>query len=439
MEIAQDILGFLAILAAAYVLGRILTKIKLPAILGWLIAGIVLGPYLGGLVTTDFINNEYYKIFIHVFEAFAGVMIGAELNFQKLKKSGTQIIVTTLFQSLGTFLVVSAAFAVALYLTGKPIYLAFIFGGIALATAPAPALSIVNQYKTDGPVTRTLIPMAALDDIVGVVVFFTVISVTAGYLGADSMEWWKILLMVVLPIALGMAVGFLYSLIAKHVRNKWGGLSLLIGFLLVSVALGVVCDYYVFGANAMNYLIMSMAFSAVAANMVPQDIFDRLMEDYNPVISLSFLIVIVNLGMPLDYHYIAEAGVFTAVYILARAVGKYFGAYLGARVTKCDKNVRRYLGLTLLPHSGVSLVFTGIAVSTVQAADPEAAEIIQGTIVAAAIINEIIAVILAKVGFKAAGELGKAEAHTAEPAKTEETHSEEQAEGSGSQSGSAAS
>ena len=101
------------------------------------------------------------------------------------------------------------------------------------------------------------------------------------------------------------------------------------------------------------------------------------------------------------------SGIFTVIYILSRAIGKIGGAALGARVTKCDKNVEKYLGLTLLPHSGVSLVFTGIAVSTLQGVDNEAAKIIQGTIVAAAIINEIIAVILAKVAFTKAGEINK--------------------------------
>lgn len=154
------------------------------------------GPYLGGLVSTDFINNSFYKIFINVFQAFAGVTIGVEMNLKKLKKSGKKIVVTTLFQSLGTFFVVSVFFLVTLAISGKPMYLAFIFGGIALATAPAPAISIVNQYKTDGPVTQTLLPMAALDDVVGIIVFFTVISIISGFIGAGSAEWWKIVLMI---------------------------------------------------------------------------------------------------------------------------------------------------------------------------------------------------------------------------------------------------
>ncbi len=101
------------------------------------------------------------------------------------------------------------------------LYLAFIFGGIALATAPAPALSIVNQYKTDGPVTRTLFPMAALDDVVGVIVFFTVISIVGGYLGTGSMEWRMIILMVIFPFVIGILFGLIYGLISKFIKNKW--------------------------------------------------------------------------------------------------------------------------------------------------------------------------------------------------------------------------
>jgi len=177
LTVTQEILGFFAILASAYVLGKLLSKIELPAILGWLIAGIVFGPYLAGLVPVSFINHPIYRYFIHAFEVFAGLMVGRELSVRKLKSSGKEIIITTLFQSLGTFVVVTLIFLAALAIAHQPLYLAFIFGSIALATAPAPALSIVDQYKTDGPVTRTLIPMAALDDVVGVIVFFTVNAV----------------------------------------------------------------------------------------------------------------------------------------------------------------------------------------------------------------------------------------------------------------------
>ena len=117
--------------------------------------------------------------------------------------------------------------------------------------------------------------------------------------------------------------------------------------------------------------------------------------------------MIVNLGMPLDYRLIAGAGLFTAIYILSRAVGKISGAYLGGKITKANPVVTKYLGFTLLPHSGVSLVFTGIAATTLVTLNPSLASIVSGTIVAAAIIHEIIAVIVAKFAFQGAAEIKK--------------------------------
>ena len=134
--------------------------------------------------------------------------------------------------------------------------------------------------------------------------------------------------------------------------------------------------------------------------------FRRRCEDASaPVLNVSLVLVIVNLGMPLDYRLIAGAGLFTAVYILSRAPGKIGGAYLGGKWTKAPDTVTRYLGFTLLPHSGVSLVFTGIAATTLSSIDPSLAAIVQGTIVAAAIINEVIAVVIAKYAFQWAGEI----------------------------------
>ena len=117
------------------------------------------------------------------------------------------------------------------------------------------------------------------------------------------------------------------------------------------------------------------------------------------------MFMIMNLGAPLDYHLIIGAGVLTLVYIVSRAIGKYFSTRLGAKLTKSPATVQKYLGLTLLPHSGVSLVFTGMAVATLSTFDAPSALIVQGTISAAAVINEVFAVLIAKKGFELAGEM----------------------------------
>lgn len=399
------LLRLFAIICAAFICGKLVSKVKLPAILGWLIAGIIFGPYLAEVVTMDITNALWYKVFIKFFECFAGVMIGREILFKKIASSGKQIIGITFVQSIGTFLFVSAVFAVVCLLSHIPVYLAFIFGGIALATAPAPALSIVNEYQTSGPVTKTLIPLAAIDDVIGVIVFFTVISIVNGVSGSANTSIFAIVGMVLLPFVIGILTGCCASFFIKHAKHSRQRFVLLLLFLCISTVCGLLIDRYVFHAFSLNYLLIGMAFSATVANILPEQDLEDTLKLYNPLLSLSLVMVIVNLGMPLDYRLIAGAGLFTAIYILSRAGGKIGGAYLGGKLTKAAPTVTKYLGFTLLPHSGVSLIFTGIAVSTLTAIDASLASIVSGTIVAAAIINEVIAVIVAKFAFKWAGEI----------------------------------
>lgn len=121
-------------------------------------------------------------------------------------------------------------------------------------------------------------------------------------------------------------------------------------------------------------MLIGMAFSATFSNMMPEERLEQIMKGFNPILGVAMIVVILNLGAPLDYHLILGAGLFTAIYIIARALGKYFGAFFGAAVTKSPKTVRNFLGFTLLPHSGVSLVFTGIAVSVLTGPAPECSE-----------------------------------------------------------------
>ena len=404
--------GFLrlfAVFCVALIVGKLVSKLRLPAILGWLIAGVVFGPYLTNIVTLEIMDALWYKITIKIFECFAGVMIGREIIFKKIAKSGKQIIGITFVQSIATFLLVSLVFALVFLCVDLPIYLAFIFGGIALATAPAPALSIVNEYHTDGPVTKTLIPLAAIDDVIGVIVFFTVISVVNVTMGGASVSAAAILGMIFLPFVVGVVTGGLGALVIRKIKNKYLNLALLVFFLALSITAGLFIDYFVYGSFSLNYLLIGMACSATFANFVDEKKMTEVFELYQPILFVSLIVVIINLGMPLDYRLIAGAGVFTAVYILSRAAGKIGGAFLGGKITKAEKSVTKYLGFTLLPHSGVSLVFTGIAASTLAGFAPELVSVIQGTIVAAAIINELIAVIVEKFAFKWAGEIGPSE------------------------------
>lgn len=398
------ILRWFAVIAAAFLVGKLVSKLRLPSILGWLITGMFLGPHALNLLPEKLLNMSWYGTVIHVLECTVGLMIGTELVWKRMKKYSKSLIVTTLTQSLGTFIVVSAVFAIAFVISDIPINLAFVFGGIALATAPAPALSIVREFKTSGPVTRTLIPMAALDDMVGVAVFFTTIAVVARKVSGGGMPVYMIPVMILLPLAIGAVVGFPTGYLLKKTNSKKTELIILCTMIIVTSVLGFICNTYLMPSPVLNFMLMGMAFSAVFSNIVSEERLSQITADFNPILGVAMIIVILNLGAPLDYHAVLGAGLFTVIYILSRAAGKYFGARTGAKITGMPETVQKYLGFTLLPHSGVSLVFTGIAVSVLSGAAPECTKIIQGTIAAAAVINEIIAVIAAKKGFEWAGE-----------------------------------
>lgn len=406
--VMMDIICLLFTIAIAFLAGKLISKLKLPAILGWLITGMVLGPHAFGIMNENMLNATWYSVMESILECTVGLMIGTELIWRKMKQAGRTIVVTTITESLGTFFVVSLVFGIIFWVAGVPVYLAVIFGGIALATAPAPSLSIVNDMRTSGPVTKTLIPMAALDDLVGALVFFTIIAIVSANVSAQGVPAFVVLMLVFLPILIGIVTGYLTGKMMQHVKRAKVSLCILIGMLLVSSGIGFYLNEVALPRPVINFLLIGMAFSTVFSNMIEEEQLNSMMKVMNPIIGLGLIVVILNLGAPLDYHLIFGAGIYTAVYIIARAIGKYSGAYIGAAITHAPPTVKKYLGFTLLPHSGVSLVFTGIAVSVLNGPAPECAAIIQGTIAAAAVINEIIAVFMAKKGFEWAGELHKA-------------------------------
>lgn len=402
-----DILRWIIVLALAFAAGKLMTKIKMPSILGWLIVGMLFGPHAAKLMPQSILDADWYKIILMWMQCAFGVMLGTELIWKKLKRSGKALILTTLAQSLGTFAVVSLAFSIIFAITDIPFYLALVLGGIALATAPAPALSIVNEFHAKGPVTDTLLPMTILDDVVGIAVFFTVNSLVAHEVSGGSVPLYMIPVMIFLPVMIGAIVGFPTGLLLKKAATKPQILTALLGGITATMLIGLFINTHLLSGITLNYMLMGVSFSAAFSNLITHEQLEKVDSCFAPILGLALLTAIVDLGAPLDYHLVLGAGLYTFIYIAARAFGKYFGARLGAGLTHMPDTVRKYLGLTLLPHSGVSLVFTGIICSTLNSATA-LVQIIQGTIAAAAIINEFIAVIAAKKGFELAGEIQKA-------------------------------
>ena len=346
----------------AFGVGKLVARLGLPSILGWLITGMALGPHALGLLQSDVLDSDWFSAAESILECTVGLMIGTELLWGKLKKAGKQIVVTTITESLGTFAVVSLVFGAIFWAVGVPVYLAFLFGGIALATAPAPSLSIVNQMKTSGPVTSTLIPMAALDDLVGALVFFTVVAFVSAHISTAGVPVGVVLFLVFLPVLIGLATGFAAGRLMRKMRTQRTALAVMLAMLLASAGIGFAINRAL-PSPVLNFMLIGMGYSTMFANMISAEQLAGIMKVMDPVIGLGLIVVILNLGAPLDYHLIFGAGLYTVIYIAARAVGKYTGAYFGAAVTHAPKTVKKFLGFTLLPHSGVSLVFTGIAVS----------------------------------------------------------------------------
>lgn len=404
----ENLLRLALVVALAFGAGKLASLLKMPAVLGFLIAGMALGPNALGLLTQEIMDAPVYDTLLSFLECGMGLMLGSEMVWRRIRSYGKQIVVITLAQSLMTFFTVSLAFFVIFSFMDIPVFLGLIFGGIALATAPAPALSIITEYKTDGPVTRTLVPLAVMDDVIAICVFLSVMGGVLKQTAGSTVPGYLIFLIVLLPILIGILAGFPTSLLLQKISSAKTRALVVFGGILLTGILTLLANLYLMPFPVLNFMLSGMVFSAVFANRMEEKALEETMRYCGPVVGACFTLIILNLGAPLDYHLILGAGVFTAVYILFRAVGKIGGAALGAQLSHAAPTVKKYLGMTLLPHSGVSLVLTGIAISALTGEYSQYGDLIRGTIAAAAVINEIIAVFVARQGFQLAGEMGKA-------------------------------
>lgn len=262
-----DILCCVLTIVIAFIVGKLVSKLGLPAILGWLITGMALGPHALGLFGNSILDSAWFDVVESLFECLVGLMIGSELLWNKMKKAGAQIIVTTFTESVGTFLVVSLVFGVIFLIQGIPLYLALLFGGIALATAPAPSLSIVNQMKTSGPVTETLIPMAALDDLIGAIIFFIVVAGVSAHLSSGNIPIGLMLILVFMPVVFGAIIGFFAGKLAQKAKTIQSAITVMIAMMLLSAGIVFVINSLL-SSSVLNFMMLGMAFSTIFANMI---------------------------------------------------------------------------------------------------------------------------------------------------------------------------
>ncbi len=348
--------------------------IGLPNVTGYLVVGLIIGPYaLGQFVPGAVEAFDGLGIISTVALGFIGFSIGVEFKISHIKEIGKSAVVITFFQALAATLCVD----LALYLIGlipainMPVHEAIILGAIATATAPAATLMVVRQYKAKGKVTGTLLPVVALDDAVGLIVFAVSNSIAlslaqSALSGAAAVDGAQMALSIAVwpfveilaSLAIGLGIGALLSVIPRFFKSRDN--RTIATIIAVSLSLGI-CELFSylkdnFGCPfGLSDLLVCMMAGATFVNMRKEA--TQIMEGtdrWTPVVLMLFFILS---GAELNVLMFADWSVIVClvVYLIARCCGKYFGTMAGASITKSDHNVRKYLGITLFPQAGVAI------------------------------------------------------------------------------------
>lgn len=398
-------------LFAGLMLSRVAKVLKLPAVTAYLIAGILIGPYflgsfgINGLGFTSMENIDAYDIIPDVALGFIAFSIGNEFRVSQLKKIGKQATVIGIFQALATCLVVDAVLIGVHYIAPDKLSLpaAVTLGAVATATAPAATLMVVKQYKAKGPLTSLLLPIVALDDAVGLIMFAVSFGVAKALI-VGSVDVVSIiiepLLEVILSITLGAVMGALFTFCEKFFHSRSKRLAMSVTFVFLTVSLSML-KFEIGGVHiAFSSLLSCMMLGTVFCNICDfsEELMDRVDRWTAPVLILFFVIS----GAELELSVFKDVGIVLIgiIYIVVRCIGKYYGASISAKATKCDKNIVKYLGITLFPQAGVAL---GMAIKAHELG-PE------GTVVAnitlfAVLIYEIVGPLLTKISLQKAGEI----------------------------------
>ncbi len=407
----ETLLSLSVALFVGLMLSRVAKRLQLPAVTAYLITGILIGPYclgalgVGGLGFISMDNVESFSIISDVALGFIAFSIGNEFRLSQLRETGKQATVIGIAQAVITTLLVDAVLIGLHFIMPDKLSLpaAIILGAVASATAPAATLMVVRQYKAKGPVTDILLPVVALDDAVGLVLFAISFGI-AKALGSSSVDVISIivepLIEVVLSLALGAAMGFLFTFFERFFHSRSKRLSMSAAFVLLTVALSMM-EFEVFGIHvAFSSLLVCMMLGTVFCNICDfsEELMDRLDRWTAPMNILFFVIS----GAELELTVFADIFIVIIgiVYIISRSGGKYLGAYSSARATKCNSNIVKYLGITLLPQAGVALGMAAKA-STLGADGM----IVSNIVLFAVLVYEIVGPALTKIALTKAGDI----------------------------------
>ncbi len=398
-------------LFAGLMLSRLAKLVKLPAVTAYLVAGIIVGPYLlgalgiKGLGFTSLEEIKALSLLSDVALGFIAFSIGNEFRLAQLKKTGRQATVIGIVQAVATTLLVDAALIGLHFLIPDklPLSSAIVLGAVASATAPAATLMVVRQYKSKGPVTDILLPIVALDDAVGLVLF------AISYGVAKAIEQGQVdvlsivlepVLEVVLSLVLGAVMGYLFSFFERFFHSRSKRLSMSVTFVFLTVALSML-EFKVGGVHiAFSSLLVCMMLGTIFCNVCEfsEELMDRIDRWSAPL----FIVFFVISGAELELSIFRDPIIVLIglVYIITRCFGKYYGARASAKSVKCDENIVKYLGITLFPQAGVAL---GMAIKAETLGDV-------GTVVAnitlfSVLIYELVGPYLTKLSLLKAGEI----------------------------------
>ena len=397
-------------LLVGLLLSRLAKLVKLPAVTAYLIAGILIGPYILGAfnipglgVTEEQLPG--FSIISDVALGFIAFSMGNEFRLSHLKKIGKQATIIGIVQALFTALVVDAILIVLHFIMPDKLTLeaAIVLGAVATATAPAATLMVVKQYKAKGKLTDILLPVVALDDAVGLVVFAISFGV-AKALGNGAVEITNIivepLLEVVLSLILGFLTGLLFNEVEKHFHSRSKRMAVSVTFVLLTVGLSAL--KFQIGSIHIGFssLLACMMLGTVFCNEcdVSEELMNRADRWTAPILILFFVIS----GAELELSVFADFSIVLIglIYIIARSMGKYFGASISAKATKCDENIIKYLGITLLPQAGVAL---GMAMKATELG--EQGNIVRNITLFAVLVYEILGPFLTKIALTKAGDI----------------------------------
>ncbi|MCI5700007.1 MAG: cation:proton antiporter [Lachnospiraceae bacterium] len=398
-------------LLAGLLMTRAFKPLKLPAVTAYLIAGVLIGPYCMGRLHIDGIGFatmdtvSRLSLISEVALGFIAFSIGNEFRLDDLKKTGKQALVIGIFQAItATILVDLALLCVHLAMPDKLSLSQLItLGAIATATAPAATLMVVRQYKAKGPLTSLLLPIVALDDAVGLIVFAVSFGI-AKTLISGTVDFISIIVNpiveIICSLLLGAIMGWVLTKLEKLFNSNTNRLNLTIAFVLLTASLAML-DFQVGPIHiGFSSLLVCMMLGTIFCNICPLsgDLMGAADKWTSPLFALFFVIsgAELELGVFLDVA-IVFIGV---IYIIFRSLGKYFGAYASAKMTKCEPQICKYLGITLLPQAGVAL---GMCTTAMQLG--EAGKLIRNITLFAILIYELVGPLMTREALTAAGDI----------------------------------